>query len=114
MVTPSRGEVWIVNFNPVRGHEQAGYRPGLVISVDIFNHGPAGLVAVIPITTKEKGIPFHVAISPPEGGISKKSFIKCEDIRSVSTERLAKYLGAVSLGTLKAVEDRLRILLDLY
>ena len=114
MNIPSRGEVWTVNLNPVRGHEQAGYRPCLVISVDIFNHGPAGLVVIIPITTKEKGIPFHVAISPPEGGVSKKSFIKCEDIRSVSTERLSKCLGTVSLETLKAVEERLKILLDLY
>ena len=114
MVIPSRGELWTVNLNPVRGHEQAGYRPGLVISVDAFNHGPAGLVVIIPITAKEKGIPFHVTISPPEGGISKRSFIKCEDIRSVSTERLSKCLGAVSPGTLKAVEERLKILLDLY
>ena len=114
MNIPSRGEVWTVNLNPVRGHEQAGHRPCLVISVDIFNHGPAGLVVIIPITTKEKGIPFHVAISPPEGGVSKKSFIKCEDIRSVSTERLSKCLGTVSLETLKAVEERLKILLDLY
>ncbi len=114
MNIPSRSEVWTVNLNPVRGHEQAGHRPCLVISVDIFNHGPAGLVVIIPITTKEKGIPFHVAISPPEGGVSKKSFIKCEDIRSVSTERLSKCLGTVSLETLKAVEERLKILLDLY
>lgn len=114
MHIPSRSEVWTVNLNPVRGHEQAGHRPGLVISVDTFNHGPAGLVVIIPITTKEKGIPFHVAISPPEGGVSKKSFIKCEDIRSVSTERLSKCLGTVSLETLKAVEERLKILLDLY
>ena len=114
MNIPSRSEVWTVNLNPVRGHEQAGHRPGLVISVDTFNHGPAGLVVIIPITTKEKGIPFHVAISPPEGGVSKKSFIKCEDIRSVSTERLSKCLGTVSLETLNAVEERLKILLDLY
>jgi len=114
MGIPSRGEIWTINLNPVRGHEQAGYRPGLVISVDTFNHGPAGLVVIIPITSKEKGIPFHVAISPPEAGVSKKSFIKCEDIRSVSTERLSKCLGTVSLETLKAVEERLKILLDLY
>ena len=114
MPTPSRSEVWTVNLNPVKGHEQAGHRPGLVISVNTFNHGPAGLVAIIPITTKEKGIPFHVAISPPEGGVSQKSFIKCEDIRSVSTERLSKCLGTVSLKTLQAVEERLKILLDLY
>lgn len=114
MATPSRGEVWTVNLNPVRGHEQAGYRPGLIISVDTFNHGPAGLVVIIPITTKEKGIPFHAAINPPEAGVVKRSFIKCEDIRSISTERLSKCLGTVSLETLKAVEERLKILLDLY
>ena len=113
MSIPSRGEIWTVNLNPVRGHEQAGFRPGLVISVDTFNHGPAGLVVIIPITTKEKGIPFHVAINAPEAGVSKKSFIKCEDVRSISTERLSKCLGKVLSGTLKAVEDRLKILLDL-
>ena len=113
MVISSRGEIWTVNLNPVRGHEQAGYRPGLIISVDIFNHGPAGLVVIIPITSKEKGIPFHVMINPPEAGVSEKSFIKCEDVRSISTERLSKCLGKVSLETLRAVEDRLKILLDL-
>jgi mRNA interferase MazF len=114
MNIPSRSEVWTVNLNPVKGHEQAGYRPVLVISVDTFNHGPADLVVIIPITTKEKGIPFHVAINPPEGGVAKKSFIKCEDIRSISTERLYKCMGRVSPMTMNAVEERLKILLDLY
>ncbi len=114
MSVPSRGEIWTVNLNPVRGHEQAGSRPGLVVSVDTFNHGPAGLVVIIPITTKEKGIPFHIPINPPEAGVSQKSFIKCEDIRSISMERLSKYIGKVSSGTLKAVEDRIKILLDIY
>jgi mRNA interferase MazF len=114
MVAPSRGEIWTVNLNPARGHEQAGCRPGLVVSADTFNHGPAGLVVIIPITAKEKGIPFHVTINPPEGATSKKSFIKCEDIRSVSTERLSKCLGRVSFKLLQAVEERLKILLDLY
>jgi mRNA interferase MazF len=114
MNIPSRSEIWNINLNPVKGHEQAGHRPCLVISVDTFNHGPAGLAIIIPITTKERGIPFHVAMNPPEGGMSKKSFIKCENIRSVSTERLSKCLGIVSSETLKAVEERLKILLDLY
>ncbi|MBT9145709.1 MAG: Endoribonuclease MazF9 [candidate division WS2 bacterium] len=113
MGIPSRGEIWTVNLNPVKGHEQAGFRPGLVISVDTFNHGPAGLVVIIPITTKEKRIPFHVGVNPSEAGVSKKSFIKCEDVRSVSTERLSKCLGKVSPETLRAIEDRLKILLDL-
>jgi len=110
---PSRGEIWFVDLNPVRGHEQAGRRPGLILSVDLFNQGPAGLVVLLPLTTRQKGIPFHVEIAPPEGGLAEKSFIKCEDIRSVSKERFSRKLGAVSPQTLTEVEDRLRILLDL-
>ena len=113
MDNPVRGEIWLVDLNPTRGHEQGGRRPGLVVSVDLFNKGPAGLVIVIPITTKEKGIPLHVEIKVPEGGLTKRSFIKSEDIRSVSRERLVQRLGQVTRSTLDAVEDRLRILLDL-
>ncbi len=113
MPQPSRGEIWLVNLNPIRGHEQAGIRPGLVVSVDLFNHGPAGLVVLLPLTTQDKGIPFHLEVNPPEGGLSAKSFIKCEDIRSVAKERLSRQLGAVSSTTMVAVEDRMRILLEL-
>jgi mRNA interferase MazF len=113
MDNPVRGEIWLVDLNPTRGHEEGGRRPGLVVSVDLFNQGPAGLVIVIPITTKEKGIPLHVEIKAPEGGLTKRSFIKCEDIRSVSRERLVQRLGQVTRSTLDAVEDRLRILLNL-
>lgn len=113
MDNPVRGEIWLVDLNPTRGHEQGGRRPGLVVSVDLFNQGPAGLVIVIPITTKEKGIPLHVEIKAPEGGLTKRSFIKCEDLRSVSRERLVQRLGQVTRSTLDAVEDRLRILLNL-
>lgn len=113
MKAPSRGEVWLVDLDPARGHEQAGKRPGLVVSVDLFNRGPAELVVVVPLTTRAKGIPWHVPVEPPEGGLEQKSFIKCEDVRSVAKERLTSRLGAVSSETLAAVEDRLRILLGL-
>jgi mRNA interferase MazF len=113
MSEPSRGEIWLVDLNPVRAHEQAGRRPGLVASVDTFNHGPAGLVVIILITTKAKGIPFHVEVSPPEGGLEHTSYIKCEDIRSIAKERLVKQFGKIDEITLAKVEDRLRILLGL-
>ena len=45
-----RGEVWDMNLDPVIGHEQAGARPALVVSVDLFNEGPAELIVVAPIT----------------------------------------------------------------
>jgi mRNA interferase MazF len=110
---PSRGEVWFVDLNPIRGREQAGRRPALVISVNPFNHGPADLVVVIPITSKRKGIPLHVPVVPPEAGLKQPSFIKCEDVRSISKERLAQRLGTVSRETLAAAEARLRLLLGL-
>ena len=110
---PSRGEVWMVDLSPGRGHEQRGKRPGLVISVDLFNQGPAGMVIVLPITTRAKGIPFHVEVDPPEGGLKRRSFVKCDDVRSVARQRLSKPLGSVSESTMAEVEDRLRILLDL-
>ena len=113
MERPSLGEIWLVDLNPTRGREQAGNRPGLIVSVDLFNHGPADLVVILPITSKARNIPFHVRIDPQEGGLSQTSYIKCEDVRSVSKERLVRRLGAVTRETLTAVEDRLRILLNL-
>ena len=110
---PARGEIWLADLNPVRGHEQSGKRPCLVISVDIFNQGPAGLVIALPITTKDKGIRSHVPVEPPEAGLTERSFIKCEDVRSISTERLVNKWGVVSRETLSAVEDRLQILMGL-
>lgn len=113
MTAASRGEVWIVELDPVRGHEQGGRRPGLVVSVDSFNHGPAGLVVVLPFTSVEKGLPLHVEVAPPEGGLRQRSFVKPDDVRSVSTERLRRRVGMVSPQTMKAVETSLQLLLDL-
>lgn len=110
---PSRGEVWFLNLDPGRAREQVGSRPALVISVDAFNYGPADLVVVLPVTSKAKGVPFHVAVAPPEGGVRQPSFIKCEDVRSVSRARLLERWGTVTPDTLAAVEDRLRILMGL-
>jgi mRNA interferase MazF len=108
-----RGEIWMIDLDPTRGHEQAGKRPALIVSDDVFNSGAAGLVIVLPLTTKPKGIRSHVAVQPPEGGLRQPSFIKCEDVRSVAVERLGKRLGAVSTAIMEAVALRLRILMDL-
>lgn len=113
MILPSRGEVWLADLDPTRGREQAGKRPVLVVSTNDFNHGPAELVVVAPLTSKRKGVPWHVLVTPPEAGLKSKSYIKCEDVRSVSRARLNKRWGLVSEPTLDAVEDRLRILLEL-
>jgi mRNA interferase MazF len=110
---PSRGDVWSISLDPTRGREQSGTRPALVISVDKFNHGPADLIVVLPITSMDKHQPIHVPVRPPEGGLSTTSFIKCEDIRSVSKQRLKQFYGAVAAHTMAEVEKRIRILLNL-
>jgi mRNA interferase MazF len=103
----------LTDLDPTRGHEQSGRRPALIVSVDLFNEGPAELVIVLPITSRSKGIRSHVEIQPPEGGLSLISYIKCEDIRSISKERLVQRTGAVSDGILTQVDARLRNLLNL-
>jgi mRNA interferase MazF len=113
MSTPARAEVWDLNLDPTIGHEQAGNRPALVLSADIFNEGPADLVVVIPITRKERMVRWHVPVVPPEGGLVAESFIQCENIRSVSKRRVKRLRGRVSESTMQQVEDRIRILLGL-
>jgi len=110
---PSRGDVWDLDLNPTIGHEQAGARPALIMSVDLFNEGPADLVVAVPITQTQRGIRWHVPVRPPEGGLIAISFLQCENVRAVSKRRLKRLRGRVSDDTLRQVEDRLRILLGL-
>lgn len=113
MPDPLRGEVWNVNLDPTKGREQKGMRPALIVSHSTFNRSAAELVVIVPLTTTFRGIPLHVRINPPEGGVKTASFAKIEDVRSVSKERLLKRWGNVSQTTLAEVADNLRVLLDL-
>ena len=114
MPQPSRGELWSADLNPTVGREQVGDRPVLVISTDRFNHGPASLVFVLPLTRTNREVPLHVPLEPPEGGVKATSYILCDALRSVSKERLrGSAWGQVTPQTLLLVEDRLRILLEL-
>jgi mRNA interferase MazF len=113
MSQPARGEIWLVTLDPTVGREQAGTRPALVISDDVFNQSHAELVVVLPITSKSKGIRSHVPVSPPEGGLQVMSYIKCEDVRSISIQRFGRRLGKLTVKTMNEVENCLRIILAL-
>jgi len=114
MAGPFRGEVWSADLDPTRGREQAGKRPVLIVSTDRFNEGPAELVVIVPITSKGKGIPWHVPVKAGrDAGLTKDSFIMCEAIRCVARERLGKRLGEITVPTQVEVETRLRILLEI-
>lgn len=117
MADPCRGEIWLADLGSGRGHEQTGQRPVLVISDDGFNSGLAGLIMVIPLTSKvkkSKNIPAHIPILPPEGGLKTPSVLLCDQLRTISKDRLDKTpWGTVSAATLAKVEKILRWLLGL-
>jgi len=108
-----RGDVWTVWLDPVVGHEQGGRRPALVVSSDLLHVIPSGLTIVVPITTWDRGVRAHVPIVPPEGGLSRPSFVMTEQLRTVSRQRCERRLGAVEVATMAAVLARVRLFLDL-
>jgi mRNA interferase MazF len=114
MADPSRGEIWLADLGTGRGHEQSGRRPVLIVSDDAFNAGLAGLVMTVPLTSKvakSKNIPAHFRVDPPEGGLKTSSVILCDQLRTISKDRLGKApWGLVSAATLAEVEKALRVL----
>ena len=113
MNTANRGEIWMINLNHAKGREQSGIRPALIISDDFFNNSAAELVIVLPITSKKKGIPLHVQLSSKETGLKVESFVKCEDVRSISKERLISCVRSISPAALEEVEYKIKLLLGL-
>jgi len=109
-----RGEVWLAELGPTRGHEQSGERPVLIVSADPINQGPADLVVAVPFTTRRRGIPTHVEVRPPDGGLRDVSFAMCEQVRSLAAERIGpRPFGRVPAAVLHSVEERLRFVLGM-
>lgn len=113
MADLARGDVWLVELDPTRGHEQAGRRPALIVSVDTYNQGPSGLVIVLPLTSRLRDIPLHVRVVPPEGGLTVTSVILCDQVRTITRARLVQRWGTIEAQTMRAVEERLRAVLGL-
>jgi mRNA interferase MazF len=110
---PLQGEIWLFDPDPVKGREIGKkVRPALVVSCNELNEGPSGLVIVVPMTSKDKGIPSHIRIDQHQAGIKVTSFAVCEQVRSVSKERFIKKLGKVQVHSiLREVNSWLRDLL---
>lgn len=111
--TPRLGEVWQADLDPIVGHEQGGTRPVVIVSADPFNENASRLVLVVPVTRTYRGVPLHVEIVPPDGGLMYRSFALCEMVRSISTDRVQFRIGMVDRGAMDEIGDRLRVLLGL-
>lgn len=94
---PKRGEIWLVDWSPARGSEQAGLRPALVLQTDAANTNPRyPNTIVLAVSTKGKPVPFHIQLQPTrKNGLSERSYIKAEQILTVSKERLIRKLGTL-------------------
>jgi len=113
MADPLRGEVWLADLDPVRGHEQGGRRPVLVVSDNGLNRSRAELVIVVPLTTRLRPLVSRVIVRPPEAGLRAVRSIICESMRVAAKERFIARWGDVSQQTMAEVERTLRQLLGL-
>ncbi len=109
---PRRGEIWIVNWNPARGSEQAGRRPALIVQNDVGNEkAPTTIIAAISSTVRS--YPMNVEVRPPEGGLERASSIKTSQILTISKERLEKRLGRIGAKKMEEVNHAIKLSLDL-
>lgn len=111
-----RGEIYFVNLNPVKGREQSGQRPVLVLSIDEINRLP--LVVTVVVGTKGENIshdyPTNVRVSPRESNLPMETIFLCFQIRSLDPERfLEKPAGMVTEEVLKKIEMTVRYCLGL-
>jgi mRNA interferase MazF len=105
--------VWLIDFGDPVGREQSGCRPAVVVSAEMFNDSRAGVVVVVPLTTAHRGLPSYVEIEPGAPGLEEISYAKCEDVKSISEQRLLGRLGVVDYAALFEISRALRFLLDL-
>jgi mRNA interferase MazF len=101
-----RGDIWWADLNPVRGHEQAGVRPVLVISQDIFNQR-SGTVIAMAITSQPPTAGFPLTKEITSARLPKQSWVKISQIRTLSVERLGQKAGTVAPEELDEVIEGL-------
>ncbi|MDF0665573.1 MAG: type II toxin-antitoxin system PemK/MazF family toxin [Nitrospira sp.] len=101
-----RGEVRWADLNPVRGKEQAGRRPVLVLSHDVFNER-SGTVIAIALTSQPQRAGFPLTLALQSKRLPKKSWVKISQIRTLAVERIGQRLGKVNLEELAQVIEGL-------
>ncbi|NTV15470.1 MAG: type II toxin-antitoxin system PemK/MazF family toxin [Desulfobulbaceae bacterium] len=111
---PRRGEIWLLDWSPARGSEQAGFRPALVIQTDAANSNPGyPNTIVLAVSTRGKTVPFHIPLTPNRrNGLTEASFVKCEQVLTVAKDRLVRKLGVVGDEELGRINRAVRLVLE--
>lgn len=113
-----RGDVHIVDLEPVRGSEANKRRPAIIVSNDAANSVARtlgrGVVTVVPLTSRTgSGFPFHVAVAAEDSGLHDDSTAQAEQVRSVAIEHIGPRTGSLPLQVMAQLEAALRVHLDL-
>jgi mRNA interferase MazF len=103
--------VW-VSLEAVRGREQGGHRPALVVASAGYLDAVTTLVILLPITTTDRGWPNHVRVDGPSG-LERPSWIMTEQPRTLTRDRITGVAGVISVEALAAVRTWLSDFLDL-
>ena len=105
-----RGEIRWADLNPVRGHEQAGLRPVLILSHDVFNER-SGTVIAVAITSQPQRAGFPLTLDLKTGDLPKQSWVKISQIRTLSVERIGKLIGRASQEEIAQVIEGLNVII---
>jgi mRNA interferase MazF len=108
-----RGEIWMVDLEPVVGSEQGKARPALIIQNDIGNlYSPMLIVAAI--TSGENArYDVQVEVKAPEGGLHHNSIVLLNQIRTIDKRRVGRYWGCLAVQTMQQVDEAIKISLGL-
>ena len=101
-----RGDIFWANLNPSIGHEQAGLRPVLILSRDVFNKY-SGTVIAVALTSQPQKAAFPLTLELNNSKLLKKSWVKISQIRTLSNKRLGKRIGKASLKELDLIVEGL-------
>jgi mRNA interferase MazF len=108
--------VFTADLDPVKGSEQAGSRPVLVVSLEVINQA-LPIVSVLPLTTRKKGrrvYPTETLLPADVAGQPKESIVMAHQVRTISKRRLGRRYGEITDGALKdAIRETLRLFFDL-
>lgn len=113
-----RGDIRIVDFDPVRGSEASKQRPAVVVSNDGANTTASrlnrGVITVVPVTSNVARIyPFQVLLPASECGLARNSKAQAEQVRALSIERVGRRIGQIPASVMSEIEDALRLHLAL-
>ncbi|MHB1276683.1 MAG: type II toxin-antitoxin system PemK/MazF family toxin [Candidatus Humimicrobiaceae bacterium] len=109
-----RGELWLANMDPVVGNETSGSRPVVIISSDEYNQLSFQLVIICPLTSKFKPYKSRIALKNGQAGLNKDSWIKTEEVKTISIKRLIRKMGDLSPDTLDQITQYIKIYLKIY